>query len=154
MPVAPNRGGTGGEFGGFGGGSSGAPSGGAGGGGSAPGGGVSGTPTAQPGPGSGAASHISSQMIDVSRGAADRTEYGPAIFLGPNDSVQVMPRRSNTQPCFISTQGNSDAKSVGNRLQLSNTDNPVPVIVRTLREIGVYSTIPGEGVTIILGRRA
>lgn len=153
MPVAPNRGGTGGEFGGFGGGSSGAPSGGAGGSGGGSSGGVSGTPTAQPGPGSGAASQISSLMIDVVRLAADRSEYGPPIFLGPNDSVQIIPKRTNTQPCFVSTMGNSDAKN-SPRIQLASTDPFLPVIVRTLREIGVYSTVVGEGVTIVVGRRA
>jgi hypothetical protein len=131
---------------------SGGSSGGAGGAGSSGGSGGGGT-TAQPGPGSGAASMISSMMFDVNRLAADRTEYGPPIFLGSNDSVSVMPKRSNTQPCFVSTGGNSDAKFPP-RLQLASTDNPVPVGVRTLREIGVYSTVVGEGVTIIVNRRA
>lgn len=129
-----------------------APAGGAGGG-SGSGSSGSGTPTAQPGPGSGVSGQITSQMIDIVRLTPDRTEYGPPIFLGPNDSVSIMPKRSNTQPCFVSTMGNSDAKFPP-RLQLAATDNPVPILVRTLREIGVYSTVVGEGVTLIIGRRA
>lgn len=105
-----------------------------------------------PSPGSGGAAQLTNLMIDVSRLTADRTEYGPPIFVGPNDVVSVVPRRGNSADCFVSTMGNSDAKFPP-RLQLKNTDNPVFVGVRTLKEIGVYSTVVGEGVTIMVQRR-
>lgn len=157
MPFGIGLGGGGGDTSPTTGGSgSGAPGGtapGGGGGGGAAGSGSPGSPTAQPGPGGGAASLLSSQMFDVVRLTADRTEYGPPVFLGPNDTVSAMPKRSNTQPCFVATGGNSDAKFAP-RLQLASTDNPVQLGVRTLKEIGVYSTVVGEGVTLIINRRA
>lgn len=124
----------------------------AGGSGSGSGSGKSGTPTATPGPGSGGAKMIGSDMIDVSRLTPDRSEYGPPIFVNPDDQVFVVPRRSNTAHCFVSTGGSNDAKFPP-RLELTNTDNPVQVSVQSLRQIGVYSTVVGEGVTIVLQRR-
>lgn len=128
------------------------PSGGGGGGAGGGSGGSGGAP-AQPGPGAGPASLLSSMMFEINRLTADRTEYGPGLQLGPNDVVQVTPKRSNGAAVFISTMGNSDAK-FSPRLQLAPTDNPVTVLVRSLREIGVYSTVVGEGVMIVVGRKA
>jgi hypothetical protein len=91
-------------------------------------------------------------MFSVVRLTPDRTEYGPTVFVNPDDQVTVIPRRSNTVDCFISTSGNSDAKFEP-RLELTKTDNPVTVSVASLKEIGVYSTVVGEGVLIILNRR-
>ncbi|HZU30974.1 MAG TPA: hypothetical protein VFB79_07665 [Candidatus Angelobacter sp.] len=146
-PIAPNRGGNPGEFTG-GSGNSSPSAGGAGGSGSG-----SGSPSvAIAGPGSGAAALIGSEMIPVVRLTPDRTEYGPPIFLGPNDQVNIVPNASNTQPVFVATGGNADAKFPP-RVQLAATSNPISVKVRSLREIGVYSTVPGEGVTIVLDRR-
>jgi hypothetical protein len=95
---------------------------------------------------------LGSQMFQVVRLAADRTEYGPTLFVNANDEVEITPLRTNVANCFVATSGNSDAKFPP-RWILLPTDNPISVSVQSLKEIGVYSGTPGEGVLIVLKRR-
>lgn len=148
MPLVP-----GGDSGFPAGGSAGQGSGaGSGGGGTAPPGAGGGGVPAIPGPGGGLAKRIGSQMFRVVRLTPDRTEYGPTVFVNADDQVFVVPLRSNTANVFVATSGNSDAK-FDPRLELTKTDNPVEANVQSLKEVGVYSTVIGEGVLIILNRR-
>jgi len=87
-------------------------------------------------------------MFVVTRLTPDRVEYGPAVLIGPNDIVTVSPIPSNTVNCFYSTAGGPDAAKFGPRVVLASAGVPRIVKVRNLNEIGVYSTVVGEGVTI------
>ncbi len=86
-------------------------------------------------------------LYQVTRTAADRAESGPAVVVGPNDTVTVTPLPTNTQNCFFSTFGATSAKS-GPNVTMAATANPRTVKVRNLNEIWVYSTVQGEGVYI------
>lgn len=147
MPVAPSRGGTGPEYSGSTGSGKSAPSGGPSGPGAPP------QTLNIPAPGSGPAGILASFMVQILRGAADRTVYGDSMFLNPDDQVYVISLGSNASDnCFISTTGNSDAKFPP-RLQLKKGANFVPVTVRSLNQIGVYSDTPGDGVLVVVQKR-
>lgn len=120
-------------------------SGGAGGsGGSGGSGGGVGSSSARPSP----TRSYSTGMYTVVRSAAfDRVEYGPPIDVGPNDTVIVAPVPTNTTNCFYSTSS-PDAAKTGPRVVQAPSGVPRLVRVRNLNEIGVYSTVAGEGVTI------
>lgn len=107
---------------------------------------------AVPGPGQGGARQLGSQMYQVVRLAADRSEYGPAVFVNVNDEVTIQPIRTNANPVFVATSGNSDAKFPP-RIQMNATDNPITLSVLSLKEIGVYGTSVGDGVVIVHQRR-
>jgi hypothetical protein len=122
---------------------SGAPSGGSGSGG---GGG-----TVKESPGSSPTAKFSTGLLQVVRLAADRPEYGPPIKVGPKDTVSIAPIPTNTVNCFYAT-ASADAAKQGPRAVLAPTAVPRSVRVRNLNEIGVYSSVIGEGVIIDLER--
>jgi len=86
-------------------------------------------------------------LYQVTRTAADRAESGPAVVVGPNDTVTITPIPTNTQNCFFSVFGAVSAKS-GPNVTMAATANPRTVKVRNLNEIWVYSTVVNEGVYI------
>jgi hypothetical protein len=94
---------------------------------------------------------FSTGMYPVVRGTPDRVEYGPPVQIGPRDTVQISPIATNTTNCFYAT-GSPDAAKTGPRIVLTATSNPRVVRVRNLNEIGLYSTVPGEGITIDVQR--
>lgn len=120
-----------------GGGGSSAGSGGSGGGGS----------TVKEKPGSSPTGHYSTGMYPVLRGTPDRVEYGPPVKVGPRDTVTIEPVSNNTVDCFYSAVS-PDAAKFGPRSRMAPAAVPRSVRVRNLNEIGVYSTVVGEGVLI------
>lgn len=98
-------------------------------------------------PGSSPTQHFSTGMYQVVRGAADRAEYGPPVKVGPRDTVTIEPISNNTVDCFYSTTS-PDAAKFGPRSRMAPSAVPRSVRVRNLNEIGVYSTVAGEGVLI------
>lgn len=90
----------------------------------------------------------STGLFIVTRQTADRVEFAQAFQIGANDIVTITPIFTNTVNCFYSTAGGPDAAKIGPRIVLAPAANPRPVKVRNLNEIGVYSTVVGEGVSI------
>jgi hypothetical protein len=147
VPVNPNLGGTGGDYtGGSSGGGSGlglpAGSSGGGSGGSGGSGGTGAAPSAPP------VQSFSSQVYTVTRKTADRSEFGPGITVAPRDLVTVSALSNNTVTAFISIASGPESAKSGPNIPFTPSSFPRNVRVRNLNEIGVYSTVVGEGVTI------
>lgn len=100
------------------------------------------------GPGSSATHGQFTGMYQVTRQTADRVEFGPPVDVPPGAIVSVSPISTNTVTAFVSVNAGFEAAKGGPRIGFSTTANPRTVKVRNLREIGVYSTAVGEGVTI------
>lgn len=102
-------------------------------------------------PGSPATAHYSTGLYEVKRDANDRVNFGPPVEIGPRDTVTIAPIPTNTVNCFYST-ASPDAAKFGPRSALAPSAQPRTARVRNLNEIGVYSTVVGEGVTIEVQR--
>lgn len=101
-----------------------------------------------PGPGSAATTKSFTGMFQVVRGIADRSEFGPPVDVPPGAVVSIAAIPTNTVNAFASIGAGFEAAKAGPRFTLAAAGNPRTVKVRNLREIGVYSIVVGEGVTI------
>jgi hypothetical protein len=101
--------------------------------------------------GSSPTAKFSTGLLLVVRLTPDRPEYGPPIKVGPRDVVTIEPIPTNTVNVFYAT-ASPDAAKMGPRASLAPSAVPRGVRVRNLNEIGVYSTVIGEGVIIDLQR--
>ncbi len=90
--------------------------------------------------------------IPVARATADRAVNGPGRFIHADEIVEVSPFPTNTQNCFVSTQGPEQAQLGGPRRILAPTAQPFRVSVRNLADIWVYSAVVGEGILVSIRR--